>query len=43
MAQALELGAQAVCIEPGGLADGRKILLVLKKIFFRFAFGSQRT
>ncbi len=41
-AQTMELGAQSVGIQPGGLADGREILLILEEIFFGLAFGSQR-
>lgn len=42
-AQTVELGAQAVCIHPGGLADSREVPLVLEKIFFSLAFGAKRT
>lgn len=41
-AQTVELGAQSVRIEPGGLADGGEIPLILEEIFFGLAFGSQR-
>ncbi|MFZ0981680.1 MAG: hypothetical protein WAN23_19930, partial [Candidatus Acidiferrales bacterium] len=41
--EAIELGAQAVGVHSGGLANDREILLILKEVFFSLPFRAKRT